>query len=379
MRALKRVPSPGQVRRWHADITTVKGSPAIPLARVLPARALEGAAAGSNLDNARRFYAGMSVTALFLLPVVVLFAPPDAHGLLGTWLISVAWVLGHLANAAWLLLRSDRVSWNYLLVTQYVDLALLAAMQALAGGWAAPYDQLMMVHMLAVGLAFVPRRSLPYLAFAIAAALSPIAYGETHGRAGEVVIMLWLWSALALFGVALMARIRRQRLALADEARVDALTQLENRRAFEETIGAQLTAARAAVRPLVLGIGDVDRFKAINDRHGHQAGDVCLRAVAAALRGACRQGDRVFRWGGDEFAIVLEGATDREVAGACRRLQETVAAAIRDPDGEPVRLTIGWALDDGRGTADELVAAADASLLARKAPRDERDARVLGV
>ncbi len=354
----------------------MKDPSAIPLARVLPARAENGAETGSNLENARRFYAGMSVAAVFMLPIVVAIAPPDALGAGPTWALCLAWLVLHAGNAAWLVLRAPRVRWGHLLAIQYVDLGGLAVLQALADGWASPYDQLMMVHMLAVGLAFLPRRSVPFMLITVAAALSPIAYGGTHGRAGEVVIMLLLWGALALFGVALMARIRRQRLELAGQARVDALTELENRRAFEETIVDQLTAARGAERPLVLGIGDLDRFKSVNDRHGHQAGDACLRDVAAALRAACRHGDRVFRWGGDEFAIVLEGATAREVAGACRRLQEAVAATVRDPDGEPVRLTIGWALDDGRGTADDLVAAADASLLARKGPRDDGVLRV---
>jgi len=348
----------------------VNGSQTVPLARVLPAGSQVSAETGSNLENARRFYAGLSVAAILILPVAVLLAAPDAWGVRWAWALCLLWIGAHAGNAAWLILRPSRVTWGGLLAVQYVDLALLGLMQALAGGWATPYPQLMMPHLLAVALAFLPRRSVPYMLVVVAVVLSPIAYGDTHGRGDEIAIMLWLWGGLALFGLALMARIRRQRLELAGEARLDALTKLENRRAFEETMSAQLATARAATRPLVLGIGDLDGFKLINDLHGHQAGDACLRAVAAALRGACRHGDRVFRWGGDEFAIVLEGATQREVAGACRRLQEAVAASVRDPEGRPVRMTIGWALDDGRGSADDLVAAADASLLGRKAPRE---------
>lgn len=360
-----------QAEAGTAEVPVVKGTLGSRLVRALPGRDINAATfAELDLENVRKFSAGMAAAALALLPVVLLLAPPNAYGTGWCVVAAAAWAVAHVSVAARLLRRPERVTWSFLLGARYLDLALLTTLQAMAGGWSAPYDQLMMAQMLAVGLSFAPRRSLPFIAVALLCALSPIAYGETHGLAADVVVMLWLWTALTLFSVAIMHNIRDENERLAGEARRDALTELENRRAFEETISARLATARAAGRSLALGIGDVDRFKWINDTFGHQAGDECLRAVAETLRSAVRQGDRVFRWAGDEFAILFDGVTEVEAARACHRLQDVVAAAVRDPNGRPVRITIGWAVDDGRRSPDELVASADESLLSRKRRRD---------
>jgi diguanylate cyclase (GGDEF)-like protein len=360
-----------QAEAGTAEVPVVKGTLGSRLVRALPGRDINPATfAELDLENVRKFSAGMAAAALALLPVVLLLAPPNAYGTGWCVVAAAAWAVAHVSVAARLLRRPERVTWSFLLGARYLDLALLTTLQAMAGGWSAPYDQLMMAQMLAVGLSFAPRRSLPFIAVALLCALSPIAYGETHGLAADVVVMLWLWTALTLFSVAIMHNIRDENERLAGEARRDALTELENRRAFEETISARLATARAAGRSLALGIGDVDCFKWINDTFGHQAGDECLRAVAETLRSAVRQGDRVFRWAGDEFAILFDGVTEVEAARACHRLQDVVAAAVRDPNGRPVRITIGWAVDDGRRSPDELVASADESLLSRKRRRD---------
>jgi diguanylate cyclase (GGDEF)-like protein len=110
---------------------------------------------------------------------------------------------------------------------------------------------------------------------------------------------------------------------------------------------------------------DLDHFKGLNDRYGHQTGDEVLRQAAAAITAACRDGDLAARYGGEEFAVIL-GATD--AAGAAEAA-ERIRQSIRNADTPvPVTASLGVAAYPVHaGTAGELVAAADAALYAAKA------------
>ena len=97
-------------------------------------------------------------------------------------------------------------------------------------------------------------------------------------------------------------------------ARVDGLTQVANRRSFDETLLREWKRLARDKKPFSLILCDIDFFKKYNDTYGHQGGDHCLRKVAAALKGsAMRPADMVARYGGEEFAILLPG-TDLEGA-----------------------------------------------------------------
>ena len=106
------------------------------------------------------------------------------------------------------------------------------------------------------------------------------------------------------------AAVKAQAEALRSFAATDGLTGVANRRRFDEALDVEWRRARRARGPLSLLILDVDRFKAYNDRYGHQAGDVCLQSIAGTLKGfARRPGDLAARYGGEEFALILPGAT----------------------------------------------------------------------
>ena len=123
-------------------------------------------------------------------------------------------------------------------------------------------------------------------------------------------------------------RLTRLIASLSDAAHRDPLTNLLNRRGFQEVFDLELERARRADQPLSLIVGDLDRFKRVNDAHGHAAGDAVLRRVADAIRGAKRGFDRAARVGGEEFAVL---APDADENGAYM-LAERIRAAVHEAD-----------------------------------------------
>ena len=173
--------------------------------------------------------------------------------------------------------------------------------------------------------------------------------------------------ALAFTLTALAILVQRHRVdglvaALESQAREDPVTELPNRRAFDEQLERALASARRAPAPLSLLILDIDRFKDVNDMRGHPAGDAALRSVAQALRSATRDADGIARLGGDEFGVLLadcDAADALQVAGAVLSEVSLRTAAA----GERITVSIGAATTrHGLSTAGALLAASDAAL-----------------
>jgi diguanylate cyclase (GGDEF)-like protein len=153
-----------------------------------------------------------------------------------------------------------------------------------------------------------------------------------------------------------------QRERLSAQARTDDLTGLFNRRHFHERMAAELTRARRLHEPVSLLLLDVDDFKAVNDLHGHPAGDAVLCDFADVLRGAVRGADVVCRTGGEEFALILPGAAE----------PHAVRAAGLGPTGA-LTASVGLAVAPDEGdTVATLFRAADDRLLAAKAQGKNR-------
>jgi diguanylate cyclase (GGDEF)-like protein len=152
-------------------------------------------------------------------------------------------------------------------------------------------------------------------------------------------------------------------------AQTDALTGLKN----HGTFGDDLSAALARREPFALLMIDLDEFKAFNDRRGHEAGNERLRLIADALRASCRETDEVYRYGGDEFALILHATTAHGAMEVAQRVRVGVAQATRgDSDEAVTRCSIGIACypEDGADRTS-LLQAADRALYAAK--HDGRD------
>ena len=148
----------------------------------------------------------------------------------------------------------------------------------------------------------------------------------------------------------------------AHQSRHDALTDLPNRRAYEERLDQEFSRAGRYDHPLALCLIDLDGFKAINDDLGHPAGDAILRAVADAIRDT-RLADQGFRLGGDEFAILLPETSAKE---AIVMLSRVIAALGRSEVTGIERVGVSYGIADRAADPDALHAAADRKLLAAK-------------
>jgi two-component system cell cycle response regulator len=166
--------------------------------------------------------------------------------------------------------------------------------------------------------------------------------------------------------------------ALAFQATHDALTGIFNRRAILDRLNQELSRALRQGNSLSVGMCDIDHFKKINDRFGHQAGDDVLIAFARCLQAGLREYDCVGRYGGEEFLIIATGLAGQSDEGLYERLREQVAAAAiktKAAGDVSVTVSIGTAAGTGQSTVDHLIAAADAALYQAKAAGRNRVVR----
>jgi len=179
-----------------------------------------------------------------------------------------------------------------------------------------------------------------------------------------IYVFGFLYLVVTNLGFILMCKMRAE-AEIRLQARTDDLTGLPNRRALDEEIAHALAAARRSGRPFGVVMVDVDRFKFINDTHGHAVGDATLSAFARRLASALREPDRAYRYGGEEFCVLLD---DTDLAGA-RTLAERAREHIMLPfEGTMSALTASfgataWQPDD---TGDTLFRRADRALYAAK-------------
>lgn len=198
-----------------------------------------------------------------------------------------------------------------------------------------------------------------------------------HGIAySYVVISVALWALIAV-GIGVMATRLRAAQALAERLlRTDPLTGLLNRRSLDEALLIELRRSGREQRAVGLVLLDLDRFKEINDRYGHRAGDEVLVELGRRLSSAIRATDVLCRWGGDELCLLLSSVADEDaLRGVCSKL----AAAVNhgpvqfNEQSISVDTSIGCLLlEPGRWGPASALDAADLALYAAKRLGGER-------
>ena len=189
-------------------------------------------------------------------------------------------------------------------------------------------------------------------------------------------VLRWVLTTTALVVAGAMIGVLKDRNAklvadVTEAARSDALTRLLNRRGFDDRFEVELARARRNGERLSLMIGDLDRFKALNDAWGHQEGDRVLRCVGQTIADTARESDACARIGGEEFAILLPDTDEQGAYLAAERLRDHIQRACADLPGE-LTISVGVATFPQHGReGDGLMRAADQAVyMAKQLGRD---------
>ncbi len=196
---------------------------------------------------------------------------------------------------------------------------------------------------------------------------------DRFDRIGTGAFALLAVAVSTLLGRVLEASHRRAfalDLELHRDARTDALTGLANRRGMQERGRVELKRAKRSGAPVSVLLGDLDHFKNINDRYGHEAGDDALVQTAGVLRGALRESDALGRWGGEEFIAVLPATGAAGALEVAERMRAGIANTLFEGLREGSTISIGVAtastVDDPSLAWDELLKEADQYLYRAK-------------
>lgn len=150
---------------------------------------------------------------------------------------------------------------------------------------------------------------------------------------------------------------------LENKANIDALTGVRNRRSVELYIEKQLHLAKAEGKDFAMFMCDIDDFKKVNDTYGHDCGDQVLKNIAKIIVGEIRPSDAIFRWGGEEFLLIInaKGSVANMVAERCRKAIENSSVVYNDTEIK-VTITIGGVVNYQGATRDDLINRADENL-----------------
>lgn len=216
------------------------------------------------------------------------------------------------------------------------------------------------------------------LRFAAAFTLLIIALLAVTGHSFDTLAQMWSFLAtsllLALLSYIIADQYAMQHARLKHLATVDPLTGAFNRRNMELELGLAVEEFARTRAPMALMLMDIDHFKRINDRHGHDAGDGVLCGFARVVRDNSRHIDRFYRYGGEEFLMLLKGAGAQEAGELAEKIRRACERELRDP-AEAVTVSLGVAGLRPGESCQQWLARADAALY--RAKHDGRNRTVL--
>ncbi|MDK8462230.1 GGDEF domain-containing protein [Marinobacter sp. SS13-12] len=206
--------------------------------------------------------------------------------------------------------------------------------------------------------------------YAIVINLAAVITLMVHGVAFSSTIQMWSFSATAVVvsccAYVFAHRNENQRERLEHLATIDPLTGVKNRRSMDEELAmAAASAARTGIS-YALVLLDIDHFKKINDAHGHSVGDDVLTEMVALIEQNIRKSDQMFRFGGEEFVLLMSGVDETGLRAVMHNLQHIMHKFLKHPGGK-VTASFGVALLKDGETPDNWLARADEALYKAKA------------
>src|SRR4051794_37510570 len=253
-----------------------------------------------------------------------------------------------------------------------VTQAMVGVGVAMSGGPHSPLMAVLVIPFVSFAARFTTRGTIAGVVLTAGILLAATAGVDPHGLWHDPSLVLGTLAAfvgVAAFGVALM----NAEVEVRQDATLDPLTGLSNRKALRlrfDELRRQAELADSAIGVVVL---DIDHFKAVNDTYGHPRGDVVLQAVAFELRRALREGEMVYRLGGEEFLVLLRGAEALACESIAERLRAAIAAAR--PTGLEITASLGVSVATDGVEYATLFAQADAALYEAKRQGRNRVAR----
>lgn len=303
-----------------------------------------------------------------LLTTVSILAPHPAElDLVGAWIL----VLASATTAAIFWLGRDRLPFWTLYVGIAVGTLMITWGVYINGerdGGAAALNEVFYIWPVIFAAYYFPARALVIQIVFVAACYVGVLIVIDPGPIGVTRWLIVVTVVMGVGGVTNRLQVRVDDLVarLSDAARRDPLTGLLNRRGFEERLEAELARAGRQQHPVGLIVGDIDRFKTINDRLGHPAGDAVLLRVTKILESVGRRSDTVARLGGEEFVLIVPDADADMAFGLAERAREKVERAFED-DAIPLTISFGTVAFPADGlTAESLLASADKALYTAK-------------
>lgn len=165
---------------------------------------------------------------------------------------------------------------------------------------------------------------------------------QVAGKTAELLVQAQSLRQAVTEKTQLAEQLQQQAAAFAAQAREDGLTGLANRRAFDEQLAFECSRAQRLNQPLCLILLDIDYFKLINDRWSHQTGDLVLQRLAMLLREQVRDIDRIARWGGEEFALLLPQTQLAQAVEVSERIRQAIVAMDFSPEAADLQVTASF-------------------------------------